>query len=52
MRWTIAGAEAVLRMRSVQINGMTNDYWKYQITQEKQRLYGNFIENGAVELAA
>ena len=52
MRWTIAGAEAVLNMRSVQINGMANDYWKYHIAQEKQRLYGNFIENGAVELAA
>ena len=52
MRWTIAGAEAVLRMRSVQINGMTNDYWKYHISQEKQRLYGNFIESGTVELAA
>ena len=52
MRWTIAGAEAVLRMRSVQINGMTNDYWKYHITQEKRRLYGNFIESGTAELAA
>lgn len=52
MRWTIAGAEAVLRMRSIQINGMTSDYWKYHIAQERQRLYGNFIENEAVELAA
>jgi hypothetical protein len=52
MRWTIAGAEAVLRMRSIQINGMTRDYWKYHVVQEKQRLYGNFVEDGAVELAA
>lgn len=52
MRWTIAGAEAVLRMRSIQINGMTSDYWKYHIAQEKHRLYGNFIENAAIELAA
>lgn len=52
MRWTIAGAEAVLRMRSIQINGMTSDYWKYHIAQEKQRLYGNFIENETMELAA
>lgn len=52
MRWTIAGAEAVLRMRSIQVNGMTSDYWKYHIAQEKQRLYGNFIESGAMELAA
>lgn len=52
MRWTIAGAEAVLGMRSIQINGMTNDYWQYHMAQEKQRLYGNFIESGTMELAA
>ncbi len=52
MRWTIAGAEAVLRMRSIQINGMTSDYWRCHIAQEKQRLYGNFIGSDAMELAA
>jgi hypothetical protein len=52
MRWTIAGAEAVLGMRSIQINGMTSDYWQYHIAQEKQRLYGNFIESETMELAA
>jgi hypothetical protein len=52
MRWTIAGAEAVLGMRSIQINGMNSDYWQYHIAQEKQRLYGNFIENETMELAA
>ena len=52
MRWTIAGAEAVLRIRSIQINGMTSDYWQYHIAQEKQRLCGNFIENSTVELVA
>jgi len=52
MRWTIAGAEAVLGMRSIQINGMTSDYWQYHIAQEKQRLYGNFIENETMKLAA
>ncbi|MGA8163520.1 MAG: ISKra4 family transposase [Waddliaceae bacterium] len=49
MRWTIAGAEAVLAMRSIQINGMTGDYWQYHIAQEKQRLYGNFMENETME---
>lgn len=52
MRWTIAGAEAVLKMRSIQINGMTGDYWRYHTAQEKRRLYGNFIENDSMELAA
>ena len=49
MRWTIAGAEAVLRMRSIQINGMTSNYWQYHIAQEKQRLYRNIIENETIE---
>jgi hypothetical protein len=49
MRWTIAGAEAVLEMRSIQINGMNSDYWQCHIAQEKQRLYGNFIENEMME---
>ncbi len=52
MRWTIAGAEAILRMRSIQINGMASDYWQYHIAQEKRRLYGNSIESDTVELAA
>lgn len=51
MRWTIAGAEAVLGMRSIQINGMTSDYWQYHIAQEKQRLYGNLIENEIMDEA-
>jgi hypothetical protein len=31
---------------------MNSDYWQYHIAQEKQRLYGNFIENETMELAA
>jgi hypothetical protein len=52
MRWTIAGAEAILRMRSIQINGMASDYWQYHIAQEKRRLYGNLVESDTMELAA
>lgn len=52
MRWTIAGAEAVLSMRSIQVNKMTGDYWRYHVAQERKKLYGAFIENEQVELAA
>ena len=52
MSWTIAGAEAVLGMRSIQINKMTTDYWGYHIAQERKRLYGTLIENEPVKLAA
>lgn len=52
MRWTIAGAEAALGMRSIQINGMSKAYWEYHVSQEKERLYGAFIENNTMSLAA
>ena len=52
MHWTITGAEAVLGMRSIQINKMTEAYWKYHITQERGRLYGIHAEDGQIELAA
>lgn len=52
MRWTMSGAEAVLRMRSLQINRMKDVYWQYHIAEERKRLYGMTTKNDAVELAA
>jgi len=52
MRWTIAGAEAVLSMRSIQMNKMTESYWQYHLAQERKRLYGTFIEEVDISLAA
>lgn len=52
MRWTIRGAEAVLSMRSIQINKMTSAYWQYHIAQERERQYGTFIEGEQLKWAA
>lgn len=52
MRWTITGAEAVLNMRSIQINKMTGAYWKYHIAQERNRLYETLSESEEMEWAA
>lgn len=52
MRWTVAGAEAILGMRSIQINKMTGDYWRYHIAQERRRLYREFSEDNVQELVA
>lgn len=52
MHWTIAGAEAVLSMRSIQINKIMGTYWEYHITQERKRLYGTLIEGEQLEWAA
>ena len=40
MRWTVTGAQAMLDLRSVFLNGDWNSYWLFHRTQEHQRLYG------------
>jgi hypothetical protein len=36
-RWGISTAEAVLQLRALHANGDFDDYWKYQLEQERQR---------------
>lgn len=36
-RWSLAGAEAVLRLRSVYISGDWDEYWRFHLLQEHQR---------------
>ena len=39
MHWTIAGAQAMLEVRSVYISGQWEEYQAYRIAQERQQLY-------------
>ena len=39
MRWTKAGAQAVLDLRAVRLNGHWNRYWPFHRQQQHQRLY-------------
>lgn len=39
MRWTKKGVQAVLDLRALKRNGDWDNYWKYHIDCEKQRLY-------------
>jgi hypothetical protein len=39
MHWTIAGAQAMLEVRSIFVSGTWDDYQAYRIKQETQRLY-------------
>ena len=34
MRWTIPGAEAVLKTRAVQLNGDWDPFWQFHMKQE------------------
>ncbi len=38
-RWGLQGAEAVLTLRAVISNGDFDEYWRYHLTREHQRLY-------------
>lgn len=36
-RWTLDGAEAVLRLRALRASGDLDDYWKFHLSRELQR---------------
>lgn len=44
MHWTKKGANAMLSLRSIHINNLSENYWYFQIEQEKRRLYGSIVE--------
>jgi hypothetical protein len=43
-RWSIAGAEATLLLRSVVTSHDWDAYWESHMQQEQMRLYGEFVE--------
>lgn len=41
MRWTLDGAEAVLKMRAIEICGDTEEHWRFHLKGEHDRRYGS-----------
>lgn len=39
MHWSEKGAEAMLELRSIKINGFWNEYWEYHIDEQKESIY-------------
>jgi hypothetical protein len=39
MRWTEEGAESMLELRSVKVNGCWNDFWEYFISTKRNVIY-------------
>lgn len=52
MRWSMAGAQAILELRSVSLNGDWTAFWRYRAAREKARLYGGDHVSSPVEMAA
>jgi hypothetical protein len=40
MRWTVPGAEAVLKLRAVYLNGDWDPFWQFHMQQEAHRRFG------------
>jgi hypothetical protein len=38
-RWSLDGAEAILKLRALTANGDFDDYWPWHLEQEHKRIY-------------
>jgi hypothetical protein len=51
-RWGLPGAEAILKLRAIRSNGDFDEYWKYHLDKEQQRVHQSRYANGAIPQAA
>ncbi|MDQ6782848.1 MAG: ISKra4 family transposase, partial [Actinomycetota bacterium] len=47
-RWSVEGAEAVLKLRAVRANDDLNDYWKFHLNKERHRVHETRYANDAI----
>ena len=51
-RWSVNGAEAVLKLRAVRANGDLDDYWRFHLDHERQRVHESRYDKGIIPTAA
>ncbi|MGI8684733.1 MAG: ISKra4 family transposase, partial [Acidimicrobiales bacterium] len=51
-RWSVKGAEAVLKLRAMRRNGDFDAYWRWHLDRERRRVHEARYANGVVPLAA
>jgi len=51
-RWSVAGAEAVLKLRAVRCNGDFEAYWHWHLDQERRRVHESRYAEGVLPIAA
>ncbi|EQD72776.1 hypothetical protein B1B_03569, partial [mine drainage metagenome] len=51
-RWSVDGAEAVLKLRAVRTNGDWDAYWRHHLAEERQRVHESRYARGVIPLAA
>lgn len=47
-RWSLAGAEAVLRLRALRTSGDFDDYWQFHLAKEYERTHQSRYVDGVV----
>lgn len=51
-RWSLTGAEAILKLRALRSNGDWDSYWTYHLNQERHRVHQSRYLDGALPRAA
>jgi hypothetical protein len=51
-RWGLNGAEAVLKLRALHANGDLDNYWRFHLTQERQRVHEHRYTHRRIPTAA
>jgi hypothetical protein len=47
-RWSLPGAEAILKLRALISNGDVDQYWTWHLTQEQQRIHNSRYLDGVI----
>lgn len=51
-RWSVDGAEAVLKLRALRANNDFDTYWRYHLQRERQRVHQSCYANDVIPQAA
>jgi len=51
-RWSVNGAEAVLKLRAVRANDDFDDYWKFHLNNERHRVHETRYADETISIAA
>jgi hypothetical protein len=51
-RWSLEGAEAMLKLRAVRANGDWACYWRHHLAQERKRVHESRYANRIIPAAA
>jgi hypothetical protein len=47
-RWSLHGAEAILKLRAIRSNGDFDQYWQYHLTQQRRRIHQSRYANNTI----